>query len=240
MTISTRNLILGGTGATGKLLVQQLLDQEHHVKVIVRTPGKLSEAILNHKNSEIVVGNVLDMSNTEIKEHVEGCTSIASCLGHSKIYSSRRRLVTDTATRLCDAINETNPSSPVRFILMNSTGCRNHDIPEKTSLGERFVVGLVRSLIPPHADNEAALEFFRSDVGQENSNIEWVIVRPDNLTNAETITPYDLYPSPIRSAIFNPGKTSRINVAAFFAELMTDNEMWIRWAGQMPVVYNCE
>jgi len=32
--------------------------------------------------------------------------------------------------------------------------------------------------------------------------------------------------------------TSRINVANFMAELITDDTLWSTWKGQMPVSYN--
>lgn len=34
------------------------------------------------------------------------------------------------------------------------------------------------------------------------------------------------------------GETSRINVAHFMADLITDDGLWSRWKGQMPVIYN--
>lgn len=63
-------------------------------------------------------------------------------------------------------------------------------------------------------------------------------MRPDGLIDEETVTDYDLHPSPIRSAISDPGKTSRINVAHFIADLIAEPETWNRWKGQMPVIYN--
>jgi hypothetical protein len=65
-----------------------------------------------------------------------------------------------------------------------------------------------------------------------------VVVRPDNLINEDIVTEYEVYPSPTRSAIFDAGKTSRINVGHFMAELITNNDLWNRWKGQMPVIYN--
>ncbi|NNE77598.1 MAG: NAD(P)-dependent oxidoreductase, partial [Pricia sp.] len=61
---------------------------------------------------------------------------------------------------------------------------------------------------------------------------------PDNLTNENEVTDYEVHPSPIRSAIFNPGKTSRINVAHFMASLIGDKKIWSSWRAQMPVIYN--
>jgi hypothetical protein len=49
---------------------------------------------------------------------------------------------------------------------------------------------------------------------------------------------YERHPSPTRSAIFDAGKTSRINVAHFMSTLITDEAVWEKWKGQMPVIYN--
>jgi hypothetical protein len=46
-----------------------------------------------------------------------------------------------------------------------------------------------------------------------------------------------VFPSPIKSAIFNPGKTSRINVAHFMSELIINEELWEKWKAKMPVIY---
>ena len=37
---------------------------------------------------------------------------------------------------------------------------------------------------------------------------------------------------------FNAGKTSRINVGNFMANLINDDDLWNKWKGQMPVIYN--
>ena len=68
--------------------------------------------------------------------------------------------------------------------------------------------------------------------------LEWTAVRPDGLIDEEKVSEYEIHPSPIRSAMFNAGKTSRINVAHFMANLIADNKTWNKWKGQMPVIYN--
>jgi hypothetical protein len=67
-----------------------------------------------------------------------------------------------------------------------------------------------------------------------------VAVRPDSLLHEEAVSPYDVFPSPVRSALFNPGQTSRINVGHFMAELISDEALWEEWKGQMPVIYNSD
>ena len=70
--------------------------------------------------------------------------------------------------------------------------------------------------------------------------IEWAAVRPDNLIDDSKVTEYEVHPSPIRSAIFDSGLTSRVNVGHFMAELITDDDTWSEWNGKMPVIYNKE
>jgi hypothetical protein len=67
-----------------------------------------------------------------------------------------------------------------------------------------------------------------------------VAVRPDTLIEEDHVSGYNLHPSPVRSAIFNPGKTSRINLGHFMALLINDDDLWTQWKGQMPVIYNDE
>jgi len=235
-------LVLGATGATGRLLVRELLGRGLSVRVIVRALDSLPEDVRNHSHLSVVRASVLALSDAEMVQNVHGCTAVVSCLGHNLtlkgLFGPPRRLVTDATRRLCDAVQTNRKEQPVRFVLMNTVANSNRDLDEPVSVGERCVIGLLRLLLPPQADNEKAADYLRTTIGRENPAIEWVAVRPDTLTDEDTVTAYDLYPSPIRSGIFNPGKTSRSNVAHFMAELITNDETWNEWKGQMPVIYN--
>jgi len=237
-------LIVGASGATGRLLVEQLLNHGQQVKIIVRSTDNLPDAVSKDGNLSIIQASILNLSDAEIAQHVSGCDAVASCLGHNMsfkgIYGQPRRLVTDATRRLCDAIRANKTTTPVKFVLMNTTGNRNRDLPEPISFGQKCVIGLLRLLLPPHVDNEKAADYLRTMVGKEDSAIEWAAVRPDTLIDESEVTEYEVYASPIRSAIFDAGKTSRINVGHFMAELITDDQTWNKWKGQMPVIYNRE
>ena len=235
-------LIAGASGATGKHLVEQLLIQKHQVKAIVRSPEKLPESWRNNDNLQIIPASILALSYRKMKELSNDCQAVVSCLGHNitwrGMYGQPRRLVTDATHRLCNAIKANNPGQPVRFILMNTTGNRNRDLNEPISFAQKCVIGLLRLLLPPHIDNEKAADYLRTKIGQNNQFIEWIAVRPDGLTDENEVTEYEIHPSPTRSAIFNAGKISRINVAHFMANLISDDDLWDKWKGQMPVIYN--
>jgi hypothetical protein len=190
----------------------------------------------------LIQASISELSDSEIATYADGCDAVASCLGHNLtfkgVFGPPRRLVTDTTRRLCNAIQLSHPESPIKFALMNTTGNRNRDLNEPISFAQKCVIGLLRLLIPPHADNEDAADYLRTQIGQNNRMIEWVAVRPDSLVDFESVSEYELYPSPTRSAIFDAGKTSRINVAHFMSTLITDEAVWEKWKGQMPVIYN--
>ena len=235
-------LVVGASGATGTQLVEQLLARGQNVKVIVRSPEKLPKSWKSNNRLFIISASVLELSDSEMSKYLNGCQAIASCLGHNiswkGIYGKPRRLVTDAARRLTNSIRANKPEEPIKYILMNTTGNSNRDLNEPISIGQKLIFGLIRLLLPPQVDNEKAADYLRTKIGQSDHFIEWVAVRPDNLVNEDEITEYELYPSPIRSAIFNPGKTSRINVGHFMADLITNDDVWNRWKGQMPVIYN--
>ena len=235
-------LVVGASGATGRQLVEQLLTQGHEVKIVVRSLEKLPDSWKNNDHLRIISASLLELSDKEMIELTFDCHSIASCLGHNMnwkgIYGQPRKLVTDATRRLCDTIKANNPKRPVKFVLMNTTGNCNRDLNEPISFGQKCVIGLLRLLLPPHVDNEKAADYLRTQIGQNNDFIEWTAVRPDGLTNEEEVTDYEIHYSPIRSAIFNAGKSSRINVGNFMANLINDDDLWNKWKGQMPVIYN--
>jgi hypothetical protein len=238
-----KTLIFGASGATGQKLVEQMLKKNQEVKIVVRSAANLPDLWKENGLVQIIETSVLDISLDEMAEHLKDCDAVASCLGHNLslkgMYGKPRKLVRDALILACNAIKKNGEKeSPTKFVLMNTTGNRNRDLNETISFAQKIVLALIRILVPPHRDNEEAADCLRKEIGQENPLIEWAAVRPDTLINEDISSEYKIYPSPTRSAIFDAGKTSRINVAHFMSELITDLNVWRTWKGQMPVIYN--
>ena len=231
-------LVVGASGATGRLVVKQLLSRGIEVTAIVRSLDSLPD----NTNLLKIEASVHNLTSTEMGSHLKDCSAVVSCLGHNLtfkgMFGKPRWLVTDTVQCICSAISANNIGSTVKVILMNTSGNSNRDIPEVPPLSQRIVVSILRVLLSPHADNEKAADFLRTKIGQNNKAIEWLAVRPDALTDEEEVTEYDVHASPIRNAIFDSGATSRINVANFMTELALTESLWSKWKGQMPVIYN--
>lgn len=233
---------MGASGATGKLLVEQLLNKGQHIKIIVRPTAKIPQDWYNSDNISIVKSNINEITVHEMAGHLKDCKAVTCGLGHNLnlngIYGKPRNLVTDAVRLVCEAHSKYNSPHPLKFVLMNTVGNSNRNLKEPISFGQRIMIALIRILLPPHRDNEKASDYLRLKIGQQHPYIHWTVVRPDTLFDEDTVTSYSLNTSPIRSAVFNPGQTSRINVANFMANLVVNDDLWNTWQGQMPVIYN--
>lgn len=233
-----RVLVVGASGATGRRLVSLLIGQGHEVRAVVRSRATCLERVADPRLS-LVQANLLEASEAEVAAQVRGCDAVASCLGHSPnlkgIYGPPRRLVAATTQRLCEAIGR-NRAGPVRFVLMNSAGVRDAAADPSLPFAQRCLLGVLRHLVPPHADNEQAAQYLQREAG--DGAVDWAVVRPVNLTDAERVSAYVAHASPSGNGVFDPAQVSRINVAHFIAALLTDPAQWARWRGRMPVLYN--
>ena len=225
---------------TGKPLVEQLLAKNHKVRIIFRTSNKLPADILENPNTTAIEATLLDLTDEKMTEHVKDCDAVVSCLGHvmdfKGIFGEPKKLCTNATQRLCNAIEKHCLPKTTKFILMNTVVVQNPDLEEKRNWFEQGLLALLHYTFPPHRDNETAAEYLYNNVGKDNKHIEWCIVRPDTLINADVST-YDIKESPI-TGILNGRPTSRSNVAHFMSELIENTELWSTWKFRMPVIMN--
>ena len=112
-------LVVGASGATGKLLIEQLLvglEVSEKVRIIVRSVDTLPDKIKQSEQVIITEASLLEMSDADLKAQVQGCRAVVSCLGHNLSFNGMfghpRRLVTDAVQRLCNAIEAHAPKHP--------------------------------------------------------------------------------------------------------------------------------
>jgi putative NADH-flavin reductase len=234
-------LVLGASGATGKLVVMQLIKRQINIRVVVREGAILSAEILDNPLVEIERGNIAEFNDSEMISLLQDCNAIVSCLGHNitirGIFGKPRNLVFDTIRNISEIVKE-KADLKVKLILMSTTGYTNTITGEKNSLGERIILSILKLLLPPHRDNVKAANYLNEEIGRNNEKIKWIAVRPDTLVNEDNKSTYEVYESPVRSPVFNAGTTSRINVSHFMADLLINERLWREWQFKMPVVYN--
>ena len=119
---------------------------------------------------------------------------------------------------------------------MNTVGVTVNS--EKRSKFDNCLLSCLRNTIPPHRDNENAAAFLKSlGDNSENTALEWIVVRPDSLTDSDTVSPYEVVPSPV-TTITNGNDVHRINVADFMVALALNEHQWEEWKFRFPVIMN--
>jgi nucleoside-diphosphate-sugar epimerase len=234
-------LVLGASGATGNLVVRQLINNNVNVKVVVRSGNNKLNDLMHNELMEVVVGNISEFNLNNNIELINDCDAVLCCLGHNisfrGLFGKPRMLVSDSIKNICKAIAESK-NEKVKLVLMNTTGNMNKKVKENYSFGDRIVLSILTLILPPQKDNVEAARYLSNNIGENNSKIEWIAVRPDTLINEEKVSEYEIIESPKRSPVFDAGKTSRINVAHFMVELLLNKTLWEKWKFKMPVIYN--
>jgi len=258
MNTKKATLVVGATGATGKYVVLQLLQQKQNVHAIARSKQRLLNLLeeIEPKFSsdfadylEVTEVSILDMNEDNLKKATSECNSVVSCLGHNMtfkgMYGKPRRLATDATKRLCDAIeanyadsgeNEKKKDDKTKFILMGTVGVSNPSgDDDKRTFGERIVLFLLRHLLPPHRDNETAAAYIFTKT--DNPHLEWAVVRPTALIDGPS-SKYKLFDKPQQSLFGGDGKATRANVAKSMVNMITTEKLWEEWKFKWPVIHD--
>ncbi len=234
-------LLVGGTGRTGRRVLEQLLSRGISVRAVVRSPQKLPAGAAENPNLTVVQADLLSLSNEDLLRQLRGCDAVISCLGHvinlKGILGPPRDLVTRATTRLCRGIVALQPARPVKFILMSSVTV-NHPGGLDTRRGtlEKAILWILRNTIPPARDNQQAANVLYDNIGMTNPFAQWVAIRPDTLLEGD-VSEYTLHEGLV-SSLFAPDSTNMANVAHFMCELVTNPKAWDDWKGKLPVIVN--
>ena len=248
---SSKTLVLGATGATGRHVVNFLLQSSNKkVRVIVRDKEKFTQIMKSfttpyqEENLEILEEPSLSsMSKTDINSALSGCDTVISCLGHNLTCSGMcgcadRKLCTDAVATFTNAAVENKQK--IKFILMGTVGSYNSNLNERQSASCCLCCGLccLNCCMPPVSDNLQAIAYLVEVVGTKNEYVDWCVVRPDSLVDEDKPTPVQAFPSPLSNPLTNPGEISRISVARFMADLDLHNDIFSNFKFQTPAIYN--
>lgn len=232
-------LLLGATGRTGGQVLTQLLDRGVPVRAIVRTADRLPPGAVGRPSLTVLEADLLTLSTDQLREHLDGCDVVISCLGHTisprGIFGKPRDLVERAVRNVRAAVAASAPTDPVRLILMSSVSVNQPGHADtRRGRGQRAILAVLRVVVPPTGDNQRAADFLASDVGTADPRLRWVVVRPDTLTEGDGAE-YHVYDA-IVASLFRPDRTRMAEVAHFMCELVTDPEAWGRWQSRMPVI----
>jgi putative NADH-flavin reductase len=151
--------VLGGSGRTGRLVIQQALDAGHVVRTLARTPEKLG---LQHPRLEVLKGDAKDPA--AVARLVEGAEAVISALGPT----GKEADVCSNATRNVLA------AGARRYVVVSGAGV---DFPgDRKDVPGKIVSFIIRTVAP------AMFQDKMKEVSLlQESHVPFVLVRPPRL-----------------------------------------------------------
>lgn len=191
--------VFGATGGTGKEIVIQALEAGHEVTVLVRDPARLT---VNHDKLYLVFGDVLNLEKVE--ETLAGSEAVCCSLGNT---ANNPDFVVSNGTQ--NIITAMQKQGIKRLVVVSALGVG--DSREQVPLS--FKMRMKTVLRKAYEDKERQEQFV------QESDLDWIIVRPGGLTNGPATGEYEAGLDPS----IGSSQVSRADVAAFVLQQLTDD-----------------
>jgi putative NADH-flavin reductase len=202
-------LIIGATGATGRVLMREALEQGHEVTALARNPSALAPE--DHR-PRVLQGNALDAS--EVEAAVADQDAVLSALGTR---STRPTTLFSQSTH--NLISAMNKHGVRRLVCITGIGAGE---------SKGHVGFLYDRIMLPFVVKNIYEDKNRQEEAIKQSDLEWVIVRPARLTDEAAKGEYRVY----LGGSYTAKTISRADVAAFMLAQLTDET----YVHKMPVI----
>jgi putative NADH-flavin reductase len=160
-----RLLVFGASGGTGREIVRQALERGHDVTAFVRNPARLR---LRHERLAIAQGNVMEAASVDAA--MPGHDAVLCAIGHRR-YLGPSRILSEGTRHIVRAMEAHGVR---RLVCETALGVGD----SAGRLGLYYTLFVIPVILP----------FYWYDKGRQErvvreSKVEWVIVRPAQLTN---------------------------------------------------------
>lgn len=201
--------LLGATGGTGKQILKQLIEAGHDVKALVRNPSKLKEEfpLPIEDGLEIIQGELYETD--KLAHELEGCEVVISALGtgkdnsYTEVYSQGGRNILK-AMRASDA----------KKLITITSGLIDMSDPSTDNF-------FMNRIIRPNFNKVYYDQTRWETILDETHDIDWVCVRPTNLTNKPFTGEYRVN---LNLCPKKGWKISRADLAHFIVKQVNANE----------------
>ena len=189
-------VILGATGRTGELVVEQALAAGHAVTALVRSPEKVT---IRNSSLRVIAGKATDAR--DVARALEGADAVISALGGSG------SVISDSTRAIVDGAHKTG----VKRVILLSSFLVEHD---RMGALSRLITGVVRgSMLKDKNDGEQLLR---------QSDLDWTISYPSRLTDAPATGLVEVLPEGAKRRITE--RISRADVAGWLVEAATSHQ----------------
>jgi len=204
-------LVLGATGATGRLIVSRAVARGYDVTVLVRSAEKASDIT----GAKLIVGDARD--ETVLRKALKGRDAVVSALG-TPASPFREVTLLSTATRALVSAMKAEQVS--RLVCITGMGAGD-------SAGHGGV--LFDNLIFPLLLRKVYADKDRQEAVVRDSGLDWILVRPSVLNNKPS---RDTIRALTNLSGFHGGTISRDDVARFVLDQVRDDG----WLHRSPLI----
>jgi putative NADH-flavin reductase len=203
-------LVIGATGPTGQQIVEQGLAQAHEVTALVRNPDKFE---MQHDRLRIFKGDVLNLDSLQ-----------KAMLDQQAVVSSLGKLSRKPTTLLSEGTKNT-------IHAMQSHGVRRFICITGIGAGDSQGHGgfVYDRLILPLLLREVYNDKNRQEAIVRESSLDWIIVRPAQLTNGVATGNYRVFTDLDK---VTASKISRADTADFVLKQLSND----RYLHQTPLI----
>jgi len=196
-------VVLGATGRTGRLVVEQALAAGHNVTALVRSPEKLT---VRNSSLRVVAGKATDAA--DVARALEGADGVLSTLG------GKGSVIADSTRAIVEAAHQTG----VRRVVVLSSF-----FVERKRLGAvpRLLTGVAMGSVIK--DKKAGEELLRQ------SDLDWTIVYASLLKDGPLSGSVEVLPVGAIRRISD--RISRADVAAWMVQAATNSQLNHRSVG---------
>jgi len=196
-------VVLGATGRTGRLVVEQALAAGHSVTALVRSPEKLT---VRNSSLRVVAGKATDAA--DVARALEGADAVLSTLG------GNGSVIADSTRAIVEAAHQTG----VRRVVVLSSF-----FVERKRLGAvpRLLTGVAMGSVIK--DKKAGEELLRQ------SDLDWTIVYASLLKDGPLSGSVEVLPVGAMRRISD--RISRADVAAWMVQAATNGQLNHRSVG---------
>lgn len=204
-------LVLGATGPTGRLIVEQAVARGHDVTVLVRSPDKAKDL----HGAKLVVGDARD--EAVLRQALEGGDAVISALGTPASPFREVTLLSSATRALVGAMKRAKVARLVCITGIGAGDTRGHG----GFVFDKLIFPLLLRKVYADKDRQEAIV--------RDSGLDWVLVRPAMLNN-----------KPRRDSIraltdlsgIHGGSIARADVASFVLDQVRD----ATWLHRSPLI----
>lgn len=218
-----KTVVFGANGPTGRQLVDRLADSGHAVNAVTRRPEALPVATheLGEGRVEAVRADVFD--EKAVAAALQGADVVLSVLG----VPFTGKPVDTYSTGTANIVSAMRAAGMRRLVVTSSTGAHHYRDRRDATLSLQIFEPIISATI----GKTVYRDMRRMEEIVEDSGLDWTIVRPSTLFDAERVSRYVCGMVPPVGAF-----TSRIDLAHYLATLVGDTAS----VGTTPIVSTTE